>query len=307
MESCVDMKIAITGGTGFLGRYVVEAIKNKSFTPIILSRGISDNIDIEQEIRITDYTKEDLIEKISDIDAVVHLAAKRGSQGKISEFHDNETLTQNLYEACAHLTIKNIVYASTISVYSNQHSLPWNEEELPKPYLMYGISKLTNEHIGNIYSSNRGLHIKNLRFAHLFGFNEKNNYMINRFMRQAYHREQLVIHAKSVAKREFLYAKDAANAVICALKQKDVSGTFNIGSGEALTNYEVAKNINEVFGNKDNILVKDPNAEEGINSSYMDSSKAKEVLNFTPIYTFKTSLSEIYSLMEELDDVPLWY
>ncbi|MBS4178122.1 NAD(P)-dependent oxidoreductase [Bacillus sp. FJAT-49731] len=301
------MKIAITGGSGFLGKYVVENIKKEKNIPIILSTKKRDNLENDCESRITDYSKKDLIEKLFDIDAVVHLAAKRGSQGKISEFHDNEILTQNLYDACFERKIANIVYASTISVYSDEKSLAWTEKQLPAPELMYGVSKLANEYIGNIYSKKKGLAIKNLRLAHLYGFNEKNNYMINLFLRQAFHRKQLVINAKSVAKREFLYAKDAAKAVVCALKQNSTSGTFNIGSGEALTNYEVADTINTVFGNTGNLLVKDPNADEGIHSSFMDNSMAERVLKFSPDYTFSAALSEIHSLMRRLDDVPLWH
>ncbi|MGG3987026.1 NAD-dependent epimerase/dehydratase family protein [Bacillus smithii] len=301
------MRIAVTGGTGFLGKYVVEYIKKENYTPLIISRNITDNSKKDYEWRITNYTKEDLIDKLFDVDAVVHLAATRGSQGMISEFHDNEILTQNLYEACYELNITNIVYASSISVYSNEKLLPWTEEQPPLPKLMYGVSKLACEYIGNIYSEKKGLHVKNLRFAHLYGFNEKNNYMINRFIRQAFHREQLVLHAKSVAQREFLYAKDAAKAVVCALKQGKLSGTFNIGSGEALTNYDVANHINNIFENKGNLLIEDPTADEGIRSSYMDSSKAKSVLGFWPDYTFSEALTEIRTLMKGLDYVPLWY
>lgn len=301
------MNVAITGGSGFLGRYVVKTLIDVGYNPIILTRRNLNSLGIKCETRLTDYSKTDLVEKLSGIDAVVHLAAKRGSQGLISEFHDNEILTQNLYDACLELGIRNIVYASTISVYSNEDLLPWTEKILPNPDLMYGVSKLANEHIGNIYSRKKGLYIKNLRFAHLFGFNEKNNYMINRFFRQAYHREQLLLNTKSVAKREFLYAKDAAKAVLCALKQETTSGTFNIGSGEALTNYEVAKTINKVFENHNNLTIKDPNADEGIHSSYMDNTLAKINLNFSPDYTFTEALSEIYALMRGLDDVPLWY
>lgn len=302
------MKIAITGGTGFLGKYVVKLLKSEKKIPVILSRGkVSDSIKNGLEIRATNYSKEDLKSKLSDIDAVVHLAARRGSQKSISDFHDNEVLTQNLYEACLSLGIKNIVYASTISVYSNINELPWEETQRPEPQLMYGISKLTNEHIGNIYSKKKGLFIKNLRFAHLYGFNEKNNYMINRFFRQAFHGEQLTLHAKSVSKREFLYAKDAAKAINCALRQSTLSGTFNIGSGEALTNFDVAKKINDVFGNTNNLSVKDPNANEGIDSSYMDSSTAKSVLHFSPDYNFVNAVREVYKLMGELENVPLWY
>lgn len=301
------MKIAITGGSGFLGKYVAEAINRENNIPVIFSRRNIDDRRDGFEYRATDYSKTDLIDKFFDIDAVVHLAAKRGSQGKIAEFHDNEVLTQNLYDACLERNIENIVYASTISVYSDKEFLPWKETQLPAPELMYGVSKLANEYVGNVYSEKKGLCIKNLRFAHLYGFNEQNNYMINRFFRQAFHREQLVINARSIAKREFLYAKDAAKAVICALKQNSISGTFNIGSGEALTNYEVAHTINKVFGNNENLLVKFPNADEGIRPSYMDSSKANMFLKYSPEYNFSTALSEIYTLMRGLDDVPLWY
>lgn len=301
------MKIAVTGGTGFLGKYAVESIKEEGHIPVILTRNPIDTTIIRDEYRQTDYTKLDLIGKLHDIDAVVHLAAKRGSQGLISEFHDNEEMTQNLYEACTKRNITNIVFASTISVYSNESLLPWTEEQVPEPKLMYGVCKLSCEYIGNIYTEKKGLHIKNLRLAHLYGFNEKNNYMINRFFRQAFHREQLILNAKSIAKREFLYAKDAAKAIICALKQETLSGTFNVGSGEALTNYEVADTINTIFHNEENLLVKEPKADEGIHSSFMDNSKAKDVLMFSPAYTFTTAVDEIYTLMRGLDDVPLWY
>lgn len=301
------MKIAITGGSGFLGGYVVEKLKSEKYNPIIFTRKKIFEIENGCEYRVTDYSKQDLVEKLADIDAVVHLAAKRGSQGKISEFHDNEILTQNLYEACYERSILNIVFASTISVYSDQNTLPWTEKDLPASKLMYGVSKLVNEYIGNIYSEKGGLFIKNLRLAHIFGFNEKNNYMINRFMRQAFHRETLVVRGKSMAKREFLYAKDAAKAIVNALQKHDLSGTFNIGSGEAFTNLEVAEIINRVFDNKGNICLQDPEGDEGIESSYMDSSKSKEILEFSPSYTFESALKEIYVLMRRLDNVPLWY
>ncbi|WP_283748447.1 NAD-dependent epimerase/dehydratase family protein, partial [Bacillus cereus] len=79
------MKIAVTGGTGFLGQYVVESIKNDGNTPIILTRSIGNKAINDYEYRVSDYTLEDLINQLNDVDAVVHLAATRGSQGKISE------------------------------------------------------------------------------------------------------------------------------------------------------------------------------------------------------------------------------
>lgn len=300
------MRIAVTGGTGFLGQYVAADIKKIGNTPIILTRRSICNKNVA-EYRKTDYSQKGLIKILGDIDAVIHLAANRSSQDKITEFHNNETLTQNLYEACNKCGIKNIVYASTISVYSEEELLPWEEVQRPSPKLMYGVSKTSCEYIGNIYSSKEGLYIKNLRFAHLYGFNEKNNYMINRFFRQAYNKEQLTINGESVARREFLYAKDASKAVCCALEKETMSGTFNIGSNEALTNYEVAEKINTVFENKGNLCIKDLNVEEGIQSSYMDNSRAKEILHFLPDYSFLDGIEKIYRQMKVLDYVPLFY
>ncbi len=301
------MKIAITGGTGFLGRHLIGYIVRENNIPVILTRKKRHSVENNYEYRITNYSKEDLIDKLFDIDAVVHLAAKRSNQDQISEFHDDEVLTQNLYEACYKRNITNIVYASSISVYSGEQLLPWTEEHLPCPVLMYGVSKLACENIGNIYSMKKGLHVKNLRFAHLYGFNEKNNYMINLFFRQAFRREKLVVNAKSIAKREFLYVKDAAKSIICALKKPMISGIFNIGSGDFMTNYEVAERINNVFGNNGNLLVNASSQEEGINSSYMSSVKAQQVLKFIPDYTFTTAVTEIYTLMKGLDYVPALY
>ena len=204
----------------------------------------------------------------------MHLAAKRGSNNLISDFHDNEIQTQNISEACDENNISNIVYASSISVYSGEHDLPWTESNLPKPQLMYGISKMSCEYIGNIYSPKKGLKVKNLRCAHIFGANERNNYMINLFFRQALRKETLILNTPRTARREFLYVKDAVKAIICALKQESIKGNYNIGSGEALTNYDVAKKINLAFNNEGNLLIKNPLEKEGICSSLMDSSKA---------------------------------
>lgn len=75
------------------------------------------------------------------------------------------------------------MYVFIILVYFDEMFLLWNEKELLLFDLMYGVSKLVCEYIGNIYFRKKGFCIKNLRFVYLYGFNEKNNYMINRFFR----------------------------------------------------------------------------------------------------------------------------
>ncbi|PAE89032.1 NAD-dependent epimerase/dehydratase family protein [Shouchella clausii] len=297
------MRVAITGGTGFLGKIVYFKLLAMGYQTAVLTRSSSEN----NNYIITDYTTNSLKEALKGFDAVVHLAAKRSNDKLIANYKENETVTQNIYEACVYNEINNIVYASTISVYSDITCLPWNEELLPDPVSIYGISKLSGEYLGNYYSRNYNLNVKNLRLAHLYGFNEINNYMINLFIRQAFNQLTLTLNTPSKAKREFLYVKDAAKAIELALRESTLCGNFNIGSGEALTNYEVAKKINECFHNEGNLIIKDNAASETINSSYMDNKKAELKLKFTPDYSFDKALEEIKGLMKGLDNVPIYY
>lgn len=298
------MKVAISGGTGFIGNYLCKELEMNNIEPVILSR--EENECSKYKTIKTDYTYKDLLSKITDIDAFVHLAFKRGSHGRIEEFHGNEIMAQTIFDVCRDLKIKNVVNASTISVYSKQEELPWYENSTIQPELMYGISKFTNECIGNIYSKNYDINIKNLRIAHVYGFNEKNNYMINKFMRLAYKGNILELNNPAQAKREFVYAKDVARAIHLALLFED-SGTFNIGSGDFLTNEDVANSINKIFGNNNEIRVNNPNQKETICESYMNITKAASVLGYSPIYSFEDALVEIYSQMKELKDVPELY
>lgn len=295
------MKIAITGGTGLLGSYLLRCLNEKDVhKPIVLSRRKS-NPHYNVETRATDYSVSSLIDVLSDVDTVVHLAAQRGSYANLKDYQMNTDITQNLYEACRIKKILNIVYASTIAVYSRDLPLPWNEQHPPAPKTMYGISKVCSEHLGSLYTRQYDLKVKNLRFPPLFGIiNERDKMetrMISKFMLQAILKETLVLFSRSNAQREFLYAKDAAQAILSAVEAKAIQGTFNVGSGEALTNQEVAERINRAFHNEGNLRIEDREAklEE---SSYMTSEKAIIQLGFKAKYCLYEAMEDIHKEMQ---------
>lgn len=296
------MKVGITGGNGFLGNYVCAEVIKQGWEPIIITRSKKHINNIE-----TDYTYERLVKDLQGLDAVVHLAADRSSSSKIEEYQSLEVITQSLYDACVVNGISNIIFASTISVYSFANNLPWKETEVPIPLSIYGISKLSIELLGQYYNYKHKLNIKNLRFAHLFGFNEKNNYMINLFMRQAFNGKVLQLDTKSSAKREFLYAKDAAKSIIIALKKESLTGSFNIGSENVLNNEEVADFINISFSNIiENKMILNPDENDSSDSSYMYHASYNDI-GFIAEYSFEDALKEIYTEMEGLDNVPIYY
>lgn len=294
-------KVAIAGASGILGKYLLDLMKQSELHFVLLSRNAKEGF-IQ-----TDYSKVDLIEKLQGCSALINLVGNRSQSGHIEAYHASEISIQNLYEACLQCGIVNIVYASSISVYSDSDCLPWSEKITPVPVSLYGVSKLTGENLGNYFSSKYGLRVKNLRLAHLYGANEKNNYMINLFFRQALLGKCIKLNTSSTSKREFLYAKDAARYILNSLKLTDLNGTYNVGSSILLTNFEVAQEINGIFKNEGGIKVQNPQEIDNVLPSYMNSELAKKVGIIKKQYSFDESLFEIECEMRNASNIQEFY
>ena len=265
-----------------------KCLCNTSDSPIILTRSVP--IDAEFESRNTDYSIESLKEAIQGADAVVHLAAKRGTTMDVNDYFQNAVITQNLYKSCADLGIKNIVFISSIAVYSDEKAIPWKEQDVT-PKTVYGSIKLLCENIGNIYHDKFGLNIKSLRLGQVLGEGEVKG-MMNTFIDRAYEKEELTVTGRSISKREFVYVKDVVDAVLLSLEKPQIHGSFNIGSNESYSNLEIAEAVNEVFDNIDNLSY-DDSIPETIESSMMDSSFASRIIGYEPKWTLKEALKDI--------------
>lgn len=182
------MKVGITGGTGFLGKEVSTLLEKEGHIPVIIGRSPF-NGKTKYEYRSTDYSIESLNKVLDGNQAVVHLAAVRGSKGCISDFHQNEIITENLLKSCINIGITNIVIASSIAVYSKVESIPWTEEQLPSPKTLYGISKISCEYMADLYHKEYELNIKSLRIAQILGEGERKGFMMNTFIDNAFHKK----------------------------------------------------------------------------------------------------------------------
>lgn len=279
------MNVAITGANGYIGRYVQSLFqKDKNMQLMLLT--IDDETAPYKRI---DYSKESLLEAFGEVEVVIHLAAIRNVRS-YDDMEKNISLTDRVAEAAGQAGVHKIVYASSISVYSNEELIPWQEGSCENPTTLYGVSKLAAEHLIRIHASKYGMKYTNLRFAHVIGDNMPGSYMIPTFFRNATEGLPLEVTGKSVAKRELIDVIDIARAIYWAVCNSDSDDqTINTGTGCGMTNLDIARVISF---NTDVELKYDDSKNEGIVSSVMNVEKARK-LGFKALRTPEESIKRI--------------
>ncbi len=177
------MSIMITGGTGFLGSYLVRhLVQEKGITDVVLfdqyvneSRiaEVRDHISVEQGNVLEPYELLRVMQRYN-VDRVVHLAFILGEpdQFKPTAYLNVQCMgTANVFEAARLHGVRRVVYASSVAVYG--HNPPdWNEvteDDAPSPNTLYGACKLWGEHIADVYTTRYGLDIVSLRPCSVLG------------------------------------------------------------------------------------------------------------------------------------------
>jgi len=293
------MKIAITGATGFVGKHLVNFLLNRGHDVIAIGRNINKLDEYFKSVDKfeTDYSFESLVNGIKKVDAIVHLAAKRLSRDtdpfRLNPFINSNILaTENLLLAAKENNISKICQTSTIGVYSEHNSVPFKEDEFPSPNNFYGVSKLTCEQIANIFSAQTNVKVTNLRLAYLFGRGEREDLVFMKYLALAKKKLTLQVWGSGKTSVDYIYVKDIVSAIDKAIQPEAPYGTYNIGSGSSYSILEIAKAINEVFDNNDNIQLDGSKKERGGNI-FMDCSKAKEMLNWESEFTLYQALKNI--------------
>lgn len=280
------MRIAVTGASGFIGSEITKKLETFSGVEIIAVTRKKDQVKesggkcVWEE---TDFSVSGLRKILANVDAVIHLAAVRGTAGTISDYHINETITENILVAMGEEKVKRIVFASSIAVYSDTGTIPWREDDVIEPKTLYGITKASCEYLCKYYGKKYGFAYSIVRIAQVLGLGEKRKGMMNVFIETAHQHGQLHVMGKSIAKRQYIYVKDMA-AVMCeaAVKPDRESEIINVGMEKAYSNLEIAQIINRVFKNETPIEY-DSSFEEKIEPSRMDVTYLMNEFRFVPM------------------------
>jgi UDP-glucose 4-epimerase len=258
------MRCLVTGGAGFIGSHVVEALVARGDRVRILdnlSTGFEDNLEgvrSRVELRQEDLRDESAIDKACDqIDVVFHLAAMpsvpRSLDDPVTSFEINARGTLNVFLAARNHKVKRLVYSASSSAYGDTEELPKHERMPPQPKSPYAADKLYGESLCRVFTEAYGLPCAALRYFNVFGPRQRPDSasaaVIPKFIDALVRNEPPTIFGDGEQSRDFTYIANAVSANLLAAAAPRAPGkVFNIGNGTRTTLNELLRLIAKELG-----------------------------------------------------------
>ena len=300
------MNILVTGGAGFIGKYLVKFLLEKENSVTIFdnfsnSSEKSINFLSEMGAKIVkgDITNiKDLENVIENHDTIIHLAAQISVLESIKNpdktFQVNVEGTNNVLSICKKNFVKKIVIASSAAVYgeSSQNN-QLKEESQMEPISPYGESKMKMEQNIIKFANNNKIDYVILRFFNIYGIGQSPEYagVITKFLKNIINEESLKIFGDGLQTRDFVAIHDVIqsiyNALIC-----DKNGVFNIASGEKITIKELAKQMITLSGKTLEIQFL-AEKQGDIRHSQANIERSKKLIAYSPKWELKEGIKEL--------------
>ncbi|HVY60275.1 MAG TPA: NAD-dependent epimerase/dehydratase family protein, partial [Planctomycetota bacterium] len=304
----------VTGGAGFIGSHVVEALLARGARVRVLDdystgkpenlagfRGALEVIGGRPEGDLTDF--ESVKRAAEGVDAIFHLGARPSVPRSFEELGESTAAniagTTNVLRAAKVHGVKRIVYSSSSSVYGDAPKLPKQETDTGRPLSPYATQKLVGEHYARFAKDPRlgGLEVVSLRYFNVFGpRQDPNSYysgVIAKFIRMMLKGEPPTIRGDGTQSRDFTYVENVVAANLLALEapgERVAGEPINVACGTRITVLELVGAIARILGRKDLAPVYVPKIEGDIEHSQADISKARELLGFQPKVDFAEGL-----------------
>uniref|UniRef100_A0A7J2U0X5 SDR family NAD(P)-dependent oxidoreductase n=1 Tax=Ignisphaera aggregans TaxID=334771 RepID=A0A7J2U0X5_9CREN len=256
------MHILVTGGAGFIGSHLVDRLVRDGYRVRVvdnLSSGRVENIKHHLDAGSVELIVGDLkdpqvaLKTVEGVDAVFHFAANPEVRVSATnpEIHFNENIvaTFNLLEAMRKKGIKELVFASSSSVYGEPEEIPVDENAPIRPVSVYGASKAACEALIHAYTKLYGIKAVVLRYANVVGPRLRHGVVwdfINKLLKNP---TELEILGDGKQVRSYIYIDDAIEATIIAWRKTETSyEVYNIASEDWITVDEVAEEVIKAMG-----------------------------------------------------------
>jgi len=298
------MKYIVTGGAGFIGSHIAEALVGKNEVIVVdnLFSGNTHNLaEFKNSIQFMKGSITDLPlmrEICEGVDGIFHEAAiasvPRSIKNPIATTEANINGTLNVLVAAKDCGVRKVVFASSSSVYGDTPTLPKREDMEPHPLSPYAVSKLAAEQYLRVFSELYGINTVSLRYFNVFGPRQdpESEYaaVVPKFITKILLHQSPVIFGDGGQTRDFTYVKDVVQANIRAM-ESTAQGVYNIAYCQRIDLNSLAKTIMEITGITVPILY-EPLRKGDIRDSLADITHAKSGLKYKPAYTVKSGLME---------------
>jgi GDP-L-fucose synthase len=301
VDAWAGRRVAVTGGAGFLGSYVVEGLRRRGVEPLVVRSRDYDLVDGSAVRRMYRELRPDV---------VLHLAAVVGGIGANREnpgrfFHDNLVMGVSLIEEGRKAGVRKFVQVGTVCAYPKHTPVPFREDDLWNGYpeetnAPYGIAKKALLVQLQAYRMQYGFPGIYLLPVNLYGprddFDPATSHVIPALIRKAVEaaergQPELSVWGDGTPTREFLHAADAAEGILLAAERYDGAEPVNLGSGEERSIAELAALVARECGYTGRIVF-DPSRPNGQPRRRLDTTRAERCFGFRARTPFADGLRE---------------
>ena len=301
------MKVLVTGGAGFIGSHIVDALVGDGHETAIvddLSAGRRGNVNPRARLHQADITDFDSLEAVfaSERPEIVnHHAAQTSVRRSVSDpsYDANVNIigSINLLQLCVKYGVRRVLFASTSAVYSEPEYIPMDESHPIRPTSAYGAAKYAVENYLRLFSDLYGLKYLVFRYGNVYGPRQNPGGeagVVAIFTQQLLTGTRPSIFGDGTKTRDYIFVKDIVDANILAMAGLAENQTFNLGLGVEVSDLEIFEAVRRAAGVTIEPVFVESQPGEAKRVS-LDSSKAASVLEWTPRVTLKTGAEMVLS------------
>jgi len=296
----------VTGGAGFIGSHLVEALLRRGEKVRVLdnlSTGFLSNLDsVQDQIEFVEGEVQDtetVAQVVEGVDCIYHQAALASVPRSVERPLDTNaacvTGTVTLLDAARRAGVRRVVYAASSSAYGDQPQSVKRETDLPVPISPYGAAKLAGESYCQAFFATYGFETVTIRYFNVFGPRQDPNSpysaVIPLFITAMLSGRQPVIFGDGLQSRDFTYVANVVDANLLAAEAEAAPGNvINVAAGGSITLLDLLDALNDLLGTD----VKpryDPPRPGDIRESKADISRARKLLGYEPRIDFRQGLS----------------
>lgn len=309
------MKILVTGGAGFIGSHLVEALLERGDSVRVIDNfatGKRENLALFQdriEVLEGDIRSYHIVrEAVDGIDAILHQAAlpsvPRSVRDPITTNEVNVAGTLNVLQAAKDAGVQRVVYASSSSVYGDTPELPKQEDMSANPLSPYAVAKLAGEKYCQVFWRIYGLETVALRYFNVFGPRQdpssQYSAVIPKFALAMLHGRQPIIYGDGEQSRDFTYVANVVEANLLALRAEGVAGSvMNAACHRPISLNQLVASLNQILQTNITAIYEEPRPGD-IKHSLADITRAKQLLAYNPCIEFEEGLQKTVAWHIEL-------